>query len=461
MTASNPAATDRIGSVIGGKYRVDSVLGQGGMATVYGVVHVRNAARLAIKVLHPSVAMDRDVRTRFLREGYAANSVGHPGAVMVVDDAETDDGSVFIVMERLEGQSLDALEGRVRVDEAVAIGDGLLDVLAAAHARGILHRDIKPANVFVTRTGVVKVLDFGIARVRDAYTSGSGATTDTSVVFGTPAFMSPEQARGETIDARSDLWAVGATLYTLVSGRLVHEAPTPVAILLKTASVAAPPLASVAPHVPRSLAQVVDRALSLSARERYASAADMQRALREAFREAFGGAPTAELLRSAARPMLHVVASHAPATDATTRPRERAPALQPQTQLVSSTVPQPGASRLRLPFALGMASIVVAGAFVFLASTKVRMSPATPGEPPRASASVGASAPMPSSATAAPAATAAPTGAGSQSSQLGTPTMAVSALPLHGSPAPKKRRCDPGYVVDDAGHHVYLPECLE
>jgi serine/threonine-protein kinase len=474
VSAANQAATDRIGTVIGGKYRVESVLGQGGMATVYGVVHVRNALRLAIKVLHPGVAMEHDVRARFLREGYAANSVGHPGAVMVVDDAVDEDGSVFIVMERLDGRSLDSLEGHLRVHEACAVADGLLDVLAAAHAKGILHRDVKPANVFVTRSGAVKVLDFGIARVRDAFASGSGATTDTSVVFGTPAFMSPEQARGETIDARSDLWAVGATLFTLLSGRLVHEAPTPVAILLKTASIPAPRLASVAPETPPAIATVIDRALALAPAARFATALEMQTALRAAFRTTFGGAPSSEHLRSLDRPALHVVTAQAPEPDAPTRPRaERPLAPAPQTQLVSSTraPSHPSRAPAWLPYLVAMAALVALGGVVFVVrANRERLAGPVASAPAPPSSGPAPSAPLtgdPGSTSLAPASGAsAAVDAGPTPSPLRRdagvpPTVAVSALPLHVPPSAHRDRCDPGYVVDDAGHHVYLPECLE
>ena len=183
----------RVGSTLRGKYRIDAVLGVGGMATVYRATH-RNQAEFAIKMLHPELGLSEDLRARFLREGYAANSVKHPGAVRVVDDDVGEDGAAFLVMELLHGRGVDVLwqmhGERLPVSIAVSIGEQVLDVLAAAHDKGIVHRDIKPQNLVVTTDGNAKVLDFGIARARDAASLGAGAHgTGTGILLGTPAFM--------------------------------------------------------------------------------------------------------------------------------------------------------------------------------------------------------------------------------------------------------------------------------
>ena len=154
-----------------GKYTLERVIGSGGMATVYEASH-RNGHRVAVKMLKPALAVGSEVRERFLREGYAANKVRHAGAVRVLDDDVTDDGLVFLVMELLEGWTLDALAsqsdgGKLPVKLALQVGKQLLAVLEAAHRAGIVHRDIKPENVFVQRNGELKVLDFGIARFLD------------------------------------------------------------------------------------------------------------------------------------------------------------------------------------------------------------------------------------------------------------------------------------------------------
>ncbi|MGH7280016.1 MAG: serine/threonine-protein kinase, partial [Polyangiaceae bacterium] len=215
-------ANERLGTTLRGKYRLDAVLGIGGMAVVYRATH-RNRAEFAVKMLFRELSHDGETRARFLREGYAANSVKHPGVVMVVDDDVSEDGTAFLVMELLWGLSVEDLieraGGALPAAAVAMIGWQLLDVLAAAHAAGIVHRDIKPANLFITTQGVLKVLDFGIARVRDAASLGARATRS-GVSFGTPAFMSPEQALGKTeeLDHRTDIWSAGATMFTALTG---------------------------------------------------------------------------------------------------------------------------------------------------------------------------------------------------------------------------------------------------
>src|SRR5689334_7572360 len=223
-------ALARQGLVLRDKWRIDRLLGVGGMATVYAATHINNGKRVAVKILHPELSVNPEVRTRFLREGYVANKVAHPGIVSVLDDDTAEDGSVFLVMELLEGESVGSLLERsghfLPVRQVVKIIDQLLDVLAAAHQAGIVHRDIKPDNLFVTQEHTLKVLDFGIARLREM--SGAELTLTGAGAMGTPAFMSPEQARGRSaqVGPRSDIWAVGATMFTMVSGRLVHAAET-------------------------------------------------------------------------------------------------------------------------------------------------------------------------------------------------------------------------------------------
>jgi eukaryotic-like serine/threonine-protein kinase len=255
------------------------------MATVYAATH-RNKKRFAVKLLLPSYSVHKDIRARFLREGYVANTVEHAGAVTVLDDDVAEDGSAFLVMELLEGETVEKLcEGgsrRLEIPAALAVVHQLLDVLVAAHAKGVVHRDIKPANLFVTREGVVKVLDFGIARLREGDESSS---TRTGVHMGTPAFMSPEQASGRMslVDARSDLWSVGATLFYLLTRRNVHVGETAQHIVLLTATTQADALDTVLPGVPRAVSQLVDRALALDKNDRWPSAAAMRDAVAAAY----------------------------------------------------------------------------------------------------------------------------------------------------------------------------------
>jgi serine/threonine-protein kinase len=293
-------ASQRVGQVLRGKYRIDRVIGVGGMAAVYAATH-RNQKTFAVKVLHRELSFNDDIRNRFLREGYAANSVRHPGAVAVLDDDVAEDGAAFLVMELLDGSSVEGLleqhGGRLAAAYVLGIGHQLLDTLAAAHLQGIVHRDIKPANLFLTREGQVKVLDFGIARVRDAATTGSNVT-GTGVLLGTPAFMAPEQAVGKStdIDAQTDLWTVGATLFTMASGNLVHQGETGTHLMVLAATTPARSLASVLPAAPAPLVAIVDRALSFAKAGRWPSAEAMRDALRDASLAMFGRLPLRETL---------------------------------------------------------------------------------------------------------------------------------------------------------------------
>jgi hypothetical protein len=280
-------ANARIGKTLRDKWRLQTLLGVGGMAAVYAATHTNNGKRVALKVLHAELASNPEVKSRFLREGYVANKVEHPGTVQVLDDDTAEDGAPFLVMELLEGTTLEehrerAPGGVLSAAEVVIIGDRILDVLAVAHDKGIVHRDIKPDNIFLTSGGVVKLLDFGIARLREI--SGTKHTVTGTGAIGTPAFMPPEQARGRwnEVGPKTDIWAVGATLFSVVTGHLVHEAETVNELLLAAMTKPAPKLQSVLPSVPLALASVIDRALSYDANARWPDARTMQSMLRMA-----------------------------------------------------------------------------------------------------------------------------------------------------------------------------------
>ena len=279
-------AKGRVGATLRGKWRLDALIGVGGMAAVYAGTH-RNGKRGAIKILHSELSGNQNIRTRFLREGYVANTVDHPGAVSVLDDDIAEDDSVFLVMELLQGESLDAratrLGGRLDPSEVLSIADQCLDVLIAAHAKGVVHRDLKPENVFVTTEGRVKVLDFGIARIREL--SIASAATRTGTMMGTPAYMAPEQARGrwEQVDEQTDLWAVGAAMFFLLTGRSVHAEATINETLLAAMTRPAPPVGSLIPSIHPAVANLIDRALAFGKHDRWAEAAAMQEGVRVAY----------------------------------------------------------------------------------------------------------------------------------------------------------------------------------
>jgi len=296
-------ASARLGQVARGKYRLTRVIGVGGMAVVYRAAH-RNGTDFAVKMLHPELSMSAEVRTRFLREGYLANKVKHPGAVWAIDDDVAEDGTAFIVMELLEGDSVEGLAeasgGRLSLEAITAIMLQALEVLEAAHEQQIVHRDLKPGNLFVTTAGAVKVLDFGIARLRDLTAT---QVTRSGISMGTPAFMAPEQALGKSkeADGRTDLWALGATMFTLASGEIVHPAENAQQVMIGTATRPARSLRSVtAPPSPAAgdIIDVVDRALAFRAEDRWESAGAMKAALLAAATRAFSAVPGAEVLRS-------------------------------------------------------------------------------------------------------------------------------------------------------------------
>jgi len=278
------------GAVLSGKYRIDGVLGEGGMAVVYAVTHLRNTARLAVKVLHEASALKGHVRARFVREGKVANSVNHPGAVQMIDDGIAEDGSPYLVMEHLNGVSVDDLNSHaVPLSAALNIAYQVLDVLRAAHENGIVHRDIKPANLFVLRNGRVKVLDFGISRLHDGAEPFDSQATGS--VMGTPFFMAPEQARADAseIDTRTDLFAVGATLFTLISGEYLYTGDDSRQVMIQAATQRARSLESVAPGTPRAVVDLVAKAVAYDSAARWGSAEAMQEAVRQVHEALFGG----------------------------------------------------------------------------------------------------------------------------------------------------------------------------
>ena len=285
-------AEARIGSVIKDKWRLDRLLGVGGMACVYAATH-RNKKRAAVKMLHREYSTDSAIRERFLREGYLANSVGHRGVVTVDDDDIAEDGTAFIVMELLDGETLEQRwrrkEHRLPLEEALAVADQVLDALAAAHEKGVVHRDLKPENLFLTRDGVVKLLDFGIGRLKEL--KGVATTTLSGATMGTPAFMAPEQARGrwEDVDGQTDLWALGATLFTLLTGAYVHEGQTVNETLALAVTQPARPIQALRPDLPDHAARLIDKALSYAKPQRFADARAMQAEVRRAYAALAGG----------------------------------------------------------------------------------------------------------------------------------------------------------------------------
>ncbi len=287
-------ADARVGTTLLDKWHLHALIGIGGMAAVFAATH-RNGLRGAVKILGAACSRDDQLRSRFLREGYIANRVGHPGAVRVLDDDTTSDGRAFLVMELLDGSALDVLAeaegGRLDVARVLLVADQVLDVLVAAHDKGIVHRDIKPENLFLTSDGSVKLLDFGIARIDERRELAPGAT-QSGIPMGTPGFMAPEQARGrwDLVGPQSDIWSVGATMFTLLSGATIHEGETVAEIVAASFTKPARSLATAMSDLPRPLVDLVDRAIALDPVDRWPGARAMQTAVRDAYRTLFGEA---------------------------------------------------------------------------------------------------------------------------------------------------------------------------
>ncbi|MBW2527551.1 MAG: serine/threonine protein kinase, partial [Deltaproteobacteria bacterium] len=276
MEEERQQAQARVGTMLKGKWRLERLLGVGGMAAVYAATH-RIGRQDAIKILHASVSRSRELRQRFEQEAHAVNRFSHPGAVEVRDIDVTDEGEPFLVMELLEGQSLSERVGpkaEIETGELLRYVDELLDVLVAAHAEGIIHRDIKPDNLFIQQDGSLKVLDFGIARMREG--ASKAQLTMVGARLGTVPYMPPEQVRGLPIDPRADLFAIGAMMFRLIAKRRVHEAPTEAEMVAKMTADPAVPLSFAAEHAPAEVCMVVDRALAFDPDRRYPDAATMQ-----------------------------------------------------------------------------------------------------------------------------------------------------------------------------------------
>jgi serine/threonine protein kinase len=269
------AEPDLIGSEVDGRYRVIELIGEGGMGKVYLAEHVEIGKRVALKVLHPSYSRMPDLVERFRREARAASKIGHPNIVDVTDSGTTADGSVYFVMEYLEGVELGSVierEGALDVARALRITGQICRALSVAHREGIIHRDLKPENVYlITRDGtadVVKVLDFGIAKTTEAEAARERRLTSPGMAMGTPEYMSPEQAAGRPADARCDVYALGAILYEMVTGIPPYSGDNFMEILTKKATQDPPPPHQVRSELPSQVSDLVMAAMARNPNDR-------------------------------------------------------------------------------------------------------------------------------------------------------------------------------------------------
>jgi len=267
-----PTAID--GREIAGRYRLGRILGEGGMGVVYEATHLMTQRQVALKLMRPEFADDRQTLLRFFTEARAATKLRHPNVIDVLDCGESEDGLPFIVLDYLDGETFEALmlrDGPLPPEVVLGTLRPVMDALAQGHDNGILHRDLKPGNVFLSLDHLgrmtPKLLDFGVAK----FVGVVGAMpTETGTMVGTPAYMSPEQVRGQPdLDGRIDVWGMGILLYEALSARRPFEAENAMALVMQIATEPAPPLASVAPDVPAAVCEAVDRALRTDREDRW------------------------------------------------------------------------------------------------------------------------------------------------------------------------------------------------
>src|SRR5688572_13373204 len=293
--------------LLNGQFRILQKIGTGGMGSVYRAAQPAMNREVAIKILHPKLAGRKDLTSRFRREARAMSQLTHPNTVKVFMYGELEeDGSLYIVMEMLEGRNLNQTvrkEGPLPIERAIPILIQCCGALQEAHDLGIVHRDLKPENIFLSRQGGIldfpKVLDFGLAKVTERQMQpGSLILTQEGMVFGTPEFMSPEQAQGKTLDARSDIYSLAVILYEVLTAKLPFSARTPMEYIQKHVMEPIIPLGQRVPELkfPKGLEQVLEKALSKRPEDRYQSASQFAEALRP-----FGG-PAAQVAASVRSP---------------------------------------------------------------------------------------------------------------------------------------------------------------
>jgi serine/threonine-protein kinase len=348
---------ERVGTTLGGKYRIERILAQGGMGTVFVGLHEWTHRPVAVKVLNYEHAREPEIVRRFLLEARAAAQLKHANVVDVLDMGQESDGSVYLVLELLEGETLKARmkEGPLALLEIVEVLGPIMRALATAHRKGVVHRDLKPDNIFlaIDESGqrVPKLLDFGIAKIG----GGDSSSTRTGTMVGTPHFMAPEQVRGERdVGPAADVWSMGVVLYACFSGRLPFESDSTAGVLAKVITERPTPLLAVAPHLPTELGALVDRALQPRPHDRFADMAEMLAAL---------SAAVTPHARTVGSPALE---SLAPPTPAPQDPMdlEGPPTVQRAMSAIAAPDATPIASPRRSmakPLALGLGALAVLG----------------------------------------------------------------------------------------------------
>jgi serine/threonine-protein kinase len=445
----DPSADVLLGVVVDGRYEVLSVIGEGGMGTVYEVRHRALGKRFALKALRKDLALDGEIAARFIQEARTAAVVSHPGLVEITDFGRLDSGQVYFVMELLSGQSLAALlrsGGPLPAARGLSIVRQLVHALKAAHDANIVHRDLKPDNIHVSRgdadADLVKIVDFGLAKV-----IGSSKLTRSGMVFGTPHYMSPEQAAGELVDHRADIYALGIVMYEMFTGKVPFEADSYMGVLTKHMYMTPAPPSQLAPELKSlgSLEDVILRCLQKRPEARYPNLAAL---LADLDQRLPGSSPRASGVRAAPVSVLADQLELPSSGELAPRPRSRA-----------------------LPLLLIVAAFVV-GVLVVLALRRAPragqqgespVASATPSAGPNAATSPQAEATAPpttesltkpvGSTEAAPLATASASHDPTRKPNLALPrAVATGTAAAKPKPATAKRRMGGGEIVDPWAH---------
>jgi serine/threonine protein kinase len=389
-----PQADPKIGMVLQDRYRIVRLLGEGGMGAVYEGEHLLIKKRVAIKCLHAQYAQNPEVVARFHREALAATSIGHQNIIEVTDLGRFPDGAVFMVLEFLQGRDFANLiedEGPQPLNRVVHIMAQICDALTAAHDKDIVHRDLKPENVFLIQRGddrdFVKLLDFGISKMKSASDSPGSNMTRTGMALGTPYYMAPEQAQGrKDIDHRADIYALGVILFRALTGQHPFDHDSYPMLVLKICTEPPPPLRRYRPDLPPEIEQVAARMLAKTPDERFPNCAAVKAALRPF--AGFSDVPVInEVPRNDALPLASI-AGYVPPVAATATPGPNTPAPSTHihgTPLATQTVTTPpGTSRTPMFVGIGLVALLAVGGGGVALSGVLSGDPAAtpPAQPP-------------------------------------------------------------------------------
>jgi serine/threonine-protein kinase len=490
----------RAGDVLAGKYRVDRVLGAGGMGVVVAAHHLELDERVALKFLLPEMLDNAECVLRFAREARAAVKIKSEHVARVIDVGKLENGSPYMVMEYLEGEDLSAWvqRGPLPIEQAVDFVLQASEAIAEAHSLHIVHRDLKPANLFCIRRPdgqlSIKVLDFGISKRTNSPQEVS--MTRTAAVIGSPVYMSPEQMKSsKTVDARTDIWALGVILFELVTGRLPFQGDTVTEVAIHIAMDPMPPMSSCRPETPPALEAVIARCLEKDAARRYQNVGELAADLVQ-----FGSARANASFEGILGTLRSSGITDGPVLSARA-PTRSAPEV-PHGSTVASWQTTPGGKRASRTIAGALAMVAVLGATVvgLLVSRRTPPPPSpptqatvaeaptlplapaapvlgSPAAPPATGAEAAPAPPVPDVPKTAPshamspqrpmntklAATAGPASAPASPAAAAPPPPAARPAAAAAAPppaAPAKARCDPPYFFDAQGNRVFKKECL-